>query len=93
MTPPVPTPSQINALALSLLRTFAAIVAGFLITLLVTHGLNVDPSASTELSELLTALFTAGYYLLVRVLEHFVSAHFGWLLLAPAAPSYTSARP
>lgn len=76
-------------LILSLLRTFAATAAGVIITWLAnTLGLHLDAASQGEVLVLLTGVFTSAYYLAARVLEHYVSGKFGWLLLSPKPPAY-----
>jgi hypothetical protein len=78
---------MLTPLAVSVTRTWAALAAGFLITWGVNQGLGLDTSLTSPLTEVLTTAFTAGWYLAVRVAEHYVPQA-GWLLLVAAKPDY-----
>lgn len=75
--------------AVSLIRTYAPVVAGAIISWLASVGLNVGAEANVGLTIFLTALTTGVYYLLARVLE----AHWpviGRVLLGSSRkPEYT----
>lgn len=86
-------PSTLTDLITSFLRTLAATVAGAVITWLVAKGVGLDSTLQAPLTEVLFALFTGAYYLLVRLFEHYVSAKFGWLLLAARKPVYPVVPP
>jgi hypothetical protein len=78
---------MLTPFAVSLLRTWAALAAGFLITWGINQGAGLDTSLTSPLTEVLTTAFTAAWYLLVRVAEqHLPQA--GWLLGIPAKPDY-----
>lgn len=81
-------PSQLSDMIVSFLRTFAATVAGALITWLVAKGVTLDSTLQAPLTEVLFALFTGAYYLVARLLEHYVNDKFGWLLLVAKKPLY-----
>jgi hypothetical protein len=81
-------PSGLSNLIISFLRTLAATIAGGVITWLVAKGLDLDSTLKAPLTEVLFALFSAGYYALARVLEQYLSHHAGWLLLVPSQPVY-----
>lgn len=84
--------SKFDELVISAIRTAAAVIAGSVITYLVAHGFNLDESLKTPLSEVIFTVTSAGYYIVARFLEHYVSEHFGWLLLSTGKPSYPSVR-
>lgn len=64
----------------SLIRTYVPIIAGALISYLLSKGIDLDEGARTGLVTFLTALSQGLYYLLVRLFEKYVSPQFGWLL-------------
>ena len=70
----------------SLIRTFVPILVGLLTSMAVFRDSDVG-----ALSEVVTALVTAVYYLAARLLEHYASGSFGWLLGYPKAPVYPDA--
>lgn len=70
-----------NDLIVSMIRTWVPVLVGWLVT---TLGLDVD-SASTAAA--LVAALSAGYYLVVRVVEQ-RWAPAGWLLGRKAPPTY-----
>jgi len=72
----------------SAVRTLVPIAAGFVLTLLVNLGVDLDADASLALSTFLTSLFTAVYYLVVRFLEDHVNPKWGWLLGLAKGPTY-----
>ncbi|WP_291378854.1 hypothetical protein [Demequina sp.] len=98
--------SKFNGFWLSVVRTAAPIVAGFVIGQLARWGLDLDESAQTTLVEVFTLVGAIAWYLVARGLEqlgtHFELpwlATFGGLMLGlPAPPDYgtvvggTSAR-
>lgn len=86
-------PSPVTDMIISFIRTMSAVVAGAVITWLVAKGINLDSTLKAPLTEVLFALFSGGYYLLVRLFEHYVSAKFGWLLLAARKPAYPVVPP
>lgn len=85
-----PTGSDLSSVLIGLLRVLAATLAGSGIAWLVRQGVLADSGVQQPLTEVLAAVFTGGYYLLVRLLER-LSPAFGWLLGAPVPPSYTPA--
>lgn len=81
-------PQKFTDYALGVLRTASTAVAGAIITWLVARGLNIDPSVTNPLADVLFAGFSAAYYVVAGFLERYVSAHFGWLMLAARVPHY-----
>jgi hypothetical protein len=81
-------PAQLSDLIISFLRTLAATVAGAIITWLVAKGVGLDDTLKAPVTEVLFALFSAGYYLVIRLFEQYVSAHAGWLLAVARKPAY-----
>lgn len=81
-------PQQLTDYVISFLRTLAATVAGAVLTWLIAKGVHVDSSLQSPLTEVLFAVLTAAYYAVARLLEQYVSVHFGWLLAIKAKPQY-----
>jgi len=77
-----------NDYVTSLIRTYVPVAVGALAAWLEQKGLNLDPSATAGLMTFLTALSTAVYYLVVRLLEKYASPRFGWLLGWAKSPTY-----
>jgi hypothetical protein len=71
---------------MSLVRTLAPIVAGWLITQALRLGVHLD---SATLVSLLTSAFSATYYMVFRWAEVHISARFGWLLGYAKPPQYS----
>jgi hypothetical protein len=69
---------------LSLVRTVAPILAGWLITQAVRLGVHLDNATITGALE---GGFAAGYYALFRLLEQHASG-WGWFLGAARPPAY-----
>jgi hypothetical protein len=72
----------------SFVRTVVPVVAGFLLTLLVNLGVDLDEESSLALTTFLTGLFTSLYYLVFRFLEVKFSSQWGWLLGLAKEPTY-----
>lgn len=72
----------------SLVRTLVPLLVGWLLSLGIVKAAGVT---SDQLDTVVTALVTAVYYGLARVLERYVDPKFGWLLGIPGAPSYPKA--
>lgn len=73
----------------SIIRTFSALVLGFLLTWAGKAGLNLHPD--TTLSDAVTIIVAGGYYLVVRVAEQAFPGLGKWLLglgLTGAQPQY-----
>jgi hypothetical protein len=73
-------------LAKSYVRTIVPAVVGAIIAWALHHGHDIHGYEAQ-----LTVVITAGYYGLARLLEHYVSPKFGWLLGAATAPKYAAA--
>lgn len=58
-----------NALAISIIRTYVPIIVGGLVAWLLTLGIELDASTQTSLIIALTGLIQAVYYAGVRALE------------------------
>jgi hypothetical protein len=72
---------------LSLVRTLSPIAAGWVLTLALRLGVQLD---SATLVSLLTAGFSAVYYAVFRFAELHISPRFGWLLGYAEPPQYPS---
>ena len=70
-------------LAKSYVRTIVPAVVGAIIAWALHHGHDIHGYLPQ-----ITVVITAVYYGLARVLEHYVSPRFGWLLGAASAPLY-----
>jgi hypothetical protein len=68
----------------SLVRTLVPIVVGWLLSV----GLADAGVTEGDLTPAVTALVTAVYYVGARLLEHYASPRFGWLLGKATAPTY-----
>lgn len=81
------TPATVRDALVALVRTVVPVVVGYLLSLAAQAGLQVDPSTSELLSLILTTVFTAAYYALIRALSARWS-WVGWLLGYPTDPTY-----
>lgn len=79
--------TTLEALWASITRTIVPIVVGAILGWLAASNIPLDPEFEITLTALLTGVFSAGYYLLVRVFERFVSPKLGWLLGNAAQPA------
>lgn len=83
-----------SALWASIVRTVVPIVVGSVVGWAVSIGINLDDQFETLLGTALTGVFTAVYYVIVRLLETYVTPKFGWLLgLAKTPAIYTPESP
>lgn len=73
---------------LSMMRTLAPILAGWLTAQAVQLGVYLD---STLAVSLLTSVFAGAYYLVFRWAELHISGPFGWLLGCAVSPVYPGA--
>jgi cation transporter-like permease len=72
--------TTLEALWASITRTLVPIIVGAVLGWLAASNIPLDPEFEVALTALLTGLFSAAYYLLVRVFERYVSPKLGWLL-------------
>jgi len=79
-------------LVLSWVRTVVPLGVGLVISWLVAHNVISDASVAQPLTDVIVFAITAGYYTLVRVLEH-LWAPLGFFLGAPKMPVYGSSSP
>lgn len=84
------------SLFVSFMRTAVPLVAGWVLTLLVALGVDYS---STAVTSVVTALLTAAYYLVFRLLENAAPTGgkaeklFGFLLGWARPPEYPSSQP
>jgi hypothetical protein len=69
----------------SVLRTFVPLLVGYFATFPILKTIGLDDDHVTTLA---TAVVTALYYLLVRVVETYVEPNAGWLLGWAGRPVY-----
>ena len=74
----------------SLVRTVVPLVVGFLITQALRLGWHLDEATATDA---VTAVLSAAYYALARLLETKLGPRWGWLLGYASAPLYGSSTP
>lgn len=86
MTDTVVTSNPSANLAASFIRTFVPIVAGAVGTVLLKLGIHI----TGDLTPIVSAALSYLYYVAVRVLEHFQSSKWGWLLGKATAPVYAT---
>ena len=72
--------TALDALWASIVRTVVPIVVGAILGWLAASNIPVDPELEVTITAALTAVFSAVYYLLVRLFERYVSPKLGWLL-------------
>ena len=70
-----------------IVKTIVPFVVGWVVSVLTVAGLNVPPEFTADLSNLLTLLVGAGYYVLVVFLTK-LSPVFEILLGSPKKPEY-----
>jgi hypothetical protein len=80
-----------NDYSRSLIRTIVPLLVGAVVGWLASHGVKIDEATVLPMIDSIAA---AGYYAIVRALEHRWPS-LGWLLGAPGAPTYgaTTAAP
>lgn len=81
-----------NDFFISQIRTFVPLAVGAVLSWLATKGVHPDITQADMATAItvLTGLLTALYYTVVRLLERFVSAKFGWLLGYAQKPTYVA---
>ena len=72
----------------SLVRTVVPLVVGAVVSWFVTAGIVLDPEFEGALTIAVTAGLTGVYYVVVRLLETYVTPKFGWLLGLAKEPVY-----
>lgn len=76
----------LDAFFASFVRTFVPMVVGWLLSLLVTLNVTLDPQFEITLNGLITVIFQGAYYGIIRLLELHVSPIFGKLLGSSQRP-------
>jgi hypothetical protein len=79
-----------NEFANSIVRTGTAIFVGSVVTYLLANWLNANYSLRDPSAEVMFFSISAGYYIIVRTMERYVSDRFGWLLFSAGGPAYPS---
>lgn len=75
----------------SMVRTIVPIIVGSIASFLATKGIDLDAGTLAGLSAFLAGLFSAVYYLIVRVVEQRFP-QWGVLLGSKKTPEYTEKR-
>lgn len=74
----------------SIVRTVTPVIVGYALSLFVLLGLEVGDELTLALEGVVTAVLTGAYYVIVRLLEVYVTPKFGWLLgLAKSPDNYS----
>lgn len=81
------TSATVGDALIALVRTVVPAIVGYLLALLAQAGFGLPPGAAPLADLILTAVFTAAYYALIRWLQAKWS-WVGWLLGYPTSPSY-----
>jgi hypothetical protein len=84
--------SAASALWASIVRTLVPLIAGGVITWIVSLGVDLDKEFEGALTTVLYAGFSAGYYVVARVLETYVAPKFGVLLGLAKSPTAYAAK-
>jgi hypothetical protein len=79
-----------NDIVTSFIRTIVPGIVAVLADWLAHWHLNLDTNGMHGLEAFLITLFTAVYYLAVRIFETYVSPKFGWLLGYAKQPIYSA---
>jgi hypothetical protein len=85
------TPDPLANIVIGFVRTIVPGIVAALADWLAHVHLNLDANGLNGLEAFLVTLFTALYYLAVRVFETYVSPKFGWLLGYAKQPVYRRA--
>jgi uncharacterized membrane protein (DUF441 family) len=72
----------------SVIRTIVPVIVGSVLAWLASRGIRLDDEAATGLSTFLVAVFTAAYYILIRLVERKYPGA-GALLGSPKKPEYS----
>lgn len=76
-----------EALWASIVRTLVPIIVGTVLGWLTAANVPLDPDFELALTAVLTGVFSAAYYLLVRLFERYVSPKLGILLGSAKQPA------
>jgi len=86
--------NAVSALWASIVRTLVPIIVGAVIAFAVAHGITLDDQFESLLTAALTLGFSGVYYIVIRLLETYVTPKLGWLLgLAKTPAVYTPESP
>jgi len=86
--------NAVSALWASTVRTLVPIIVGAVIAFAVAHGITLDDQFESLLTAALTLGFSGVYYIVIRLLETYVTPKLGWLLgLAKTPAVYTPESP
>lgn len=86
--------TAISALWASIVRTITPIIVGAVLGWFASAGIAVDEQFEPLLTSALTLGFSGVYYVVVRLLETYVTPKLGWLLgLAKSPDSYSGDAP
>lgn len=77
----------LKVIAISVIRTLTPVLAGQILSLLLWAGLDLSEVALT-IEAVVTTVLTLGYYVIVRLLETYVTPKLGWLLGSPRQVVY-----
>jgi uncharacterized membrane protein (DUF441 family) len=84
----------VKTLWASFVRTIVPIIVGAAVAWLVKQGIPVDEEFSAAITAVLFAVFSSVYYVVVRLLETYVTPKLGVLLgLAKSPEAYTPDSP
>lgn len=81
-----------SALWASIVRTVVPIIVGSVLGWFTSANIPLDAEFEGTLTALLTLLFTAAYYVAVRLFETYISPKIGWLLGYAKSPDSYSAE-
>lgn len=84
--------SSLKTIAISVLRTAVPIIVGWVVSLGVIIGFDLE-YLTESLTMAITAVLTLGYYVIVRLLETYVTPKLGWLLGSPKQVVYVGQTP
>lgn len=86
--------NAVLALLTSIVRTVTPAIVGFVVSWFTSRGIEVDPELQTNIALVIALIATAVYYVVVRLLETYVTPKLGWLLgFAKAPAAYTAESP
>lgn len=86
--------NAVLALLTSIIRTVTPVIVGSTVSWFTSRGIEVDPELQTNITLVIALVATSIYYLIVRLLETYVTPKFGWLLgVAKAPAAYTAESP
>lgn len=84
---PVTDPAATGNIGASVIRTVVPLAVSFVVSWLVSKGIDPGPYKAT-IDSLVGAAVAAVYYAVVRILETRLGRVWGWLLGLPKQPTY-----